>query len=88
MTQYRADGLIIATPTGSTAYSMSAGGPITDPRIKCICVTPICPHSLMARPLIFPDSAVIEVKNISDREKNLFLTIDGRMNYELFRASG
>ena len=86
VTQYRADGLIIATPTGSTAYSMSAGGPITDPRIKCICVTPICPHSLMARPLIFPDSAVIEVKNISDREKNLFLTIDGRMNYELFRG--
>ncbi|NLW73810.1 MAG: NAD(+)/NADH kinase [Clostridiales bacterium] len=83
---YRADGLIVATPTGSTAYSMSAGGPITDPRLKCICVTPICPHSLSARPLIFPDSAVLDVRNITDRERNLFLTIDGRINYELLRG--
>ncbi len=83
---YRADGLIIATPTGSTAYSMAAGGPITDPRLKCFCVTPICPHSLTARPLIFPDSAVLDVKNICERERNLFLTIDGRINYELFRG--
>ncbi len=86
VTTYRADGLIIATPTGSTAYSMAAGGPITDPRLKCLCVTPICPHSLTARPLIFPDDAVLDVKNICDREKNLFLTIDGRINYELYRG--
>jgi NAD+ kinase len=86
VTTYRADGLIIATPTGSTAYSMAAGGPITDPRLKCFCVTPICPHSLTARPLIFPDSAVLDVKNICERERNLFLTIDGRINYELFRG--
>lgn len=80
---YRSDGMIIATPTGSTAYSLAAGGAIVDPRLNCFCVTPICPHSLYARPLIFPDSAHIEVKNICQREKTLFLTVDGRVNYEL-----
>ena len=80
---YRSDGMIIATPTGSTAYSLAAGGAIVDPRLECVCVTPICPHSLYARPLIFPDSASIEVKNVCQREKTLFLTIDGRVNYEL-----
>ncbi len=85
VTTYRADGLIIATPTGSTAYSMSAGGPVADPRVKCLCVTPICPHSLGARPLIFPDSATLEVRNICQREKMLYLTVDGRTNCELYR---
>lgn len=85
ITNYRADGLIVSTPTGSTAYSMSAGGAIADPRVKCLCVTPICPHSLIARPLVFPDDAEIEVKNVSVREKSLYLTIDGRSNFELYR---
>ena len=85
VTTYRADGLIVATPTGSTAYSMSAGGPVADPRVKCLCVTPICPHSLAARPLIFPDSATLEVRNICQREKMLYLTVDGRSNCELYR---
>ncbi len=80
---YRSDGMIISTPTGSTAYSLAAGGAIIDPRVSCLCVTPICPHSLYARPLIFPDSASIEVKNNCPREKTLFLTVDGRVNYEL-----
>ncbi len=85
VTTYRADGLIIATPTGSTAYSMSAGGAIVDPRVSCFCATPICPHSFVARPLIFSDDAVLEVRNICVREKMLYLTVDGRMNFELYR---
>ncbi len=85
VTTYRADGLIIATPTGSTAYSMSAGGAIVDPRVPCICVTPICPHSFAARPLIFSDLSTLDVRNICVREKMLYLTVDGRMNFELYR---
>ena len=84
VSEYRADGIVIATPTGSTAYSLSAGGPIVDPKLSCFCVTPICPHSLVARPLVFPDSAILEVKNICVREKNLHLTVDGRATFDLF----
>jgi len=84
VTTYRADGLIVSTPTGSTAYSMSAGGAIIDPRAACVCVTPICPHSFTARPLIFSDSSMLEIKNICTREKKLYLTVDGRMNFEFY----
>lgn len=86
VTTYRADGLIIATPTGSTAYSMSAGGAIVDPTVPCFCVTPICPHSFAARPLIFPDRSVLEIRNICAREKMLYLTVDGKMSFELLRG--
>jgi NAD+ kinase len=82
---YRADGLIVCTPTGSTAYSMSAGGPITDPRLSCFCVTPVCPHMMNARPILFPDDVILEVKHICKREKALYLTLDGRTNYELLK---
>ena len=84
VSEYRADGLVVATPTGSTAYSLSAGGPIIDPKLSCFCVTPICPHSLVARPLIFPDTAVLEVKNTCVRERVLHLTVDGRATFDLF----
>lgn len=81
---YRADGLVVATPTGSTAYSLSAGGPIVDPKLSCFCVTPICPHSLLARPLIFPDTAQLKIKNVCNREKVLNLTLDGRVTFDLY----
>ncbi len=81
---YRADGLVIATPTGSTAYSLSAGGPVIDPRLSCICVTPVCPHSLLARPTIFPDTAMLKVKNVCVREKVLHLTVDGKATAQMY----
>lgn len=83
---YRADGIIVSTPTGSTAYSMSAGGPIIDPKLASLCVTPICPHSLTTRPMLFRDDAVLEIKNVCQREKMLFLTVDGRQNIEVYRG--
>ena len=81
---YRADGLVVATPTGSTAYSLSAGGPIVDPRLSCICVTPVCPHSLLARPTIFPDTARLKVRNICVREKVLHMTVDGKATFDMY----
>ena len=85
VTSYRADGLIVSTPTGSTAYAMSAGGSIADPKVKCMLVTPICPHSFIARQLIFSDETSLRIKNVSVREKSLMLTLDGKTNCELFR---
>lgn len=85
VTTYRSDGLIISTPTGSTAYAMSAGGSIVDPKVKCTLVTPICPHSFVARQLIFPDETNIKIKNVSVREKFLSLTLDGKTNCDIYR---
>ena len=84
ISSYRADGLVVATPTGSTAYSLSAGGPIVDPKLSCFCVTPVCPHSLLARPLVFPDTSELGVKNICVREKVLHLTLDGRVTFDMY----
>lgn len=75
---YRADGLIIATPTGSTAYSLSAGGPIIFPTVAALCITPICPHTLTARPVIVSDSSIITIINRGDNSST-YLTIDGQV---------
>jgi NAD+ kinase len=77
LTTYRSDGLIIATPTGSTAYSLAAGGPILYPTLGCIVVTPICPHVLTNRPLVLPDGKSIRVTLKNDSEK-VYLTVDGQ----------
>ena len=75
--RYRADGLIVSSPTGSTAYSLSAGGPILHPAVGAYIVTPICPHMLSDRPLVVPDSSCIEVRLNGDTE-SVYLTIDGQ----------
>ena len=75
---YRADGLIISTPTCSTAYSMSAGGPIIDPLTESFCITPICSHSLSAKPILLGADNVITLKAFSKKRTDIFLTVDGR----------
>ena len=75
---YKADGLIISTPTGSTAYSLSAGGPIIFPSVPAICITPICPHMLTNRPVLVPETSVIRVISRSP-DDSVFLTIDGQV---------
>lgn len=73
-----ADGMILAAPTGSTAYSMSAGGPILDPCLNCICATPICPQTMNNRPVIFSGDSTLEFRNIVTRGNTAFLSIDGQ----------
>lgn len=80
--RYRADGLVVATPTGSTAYSLSAGGPIVHPTVEAIAITPICPHTLTDRPVVVRDSAVIEVKFTGTAE-SVLLTLDGQTGVAL-----
>ncbi|MEO8593166.1 MAG: NAD(+)/NADH kinase [Candidatus Solibacter sp.] len=79
--RYKADGLIIATPTGSTAYSLSAGGPIIFPSVPTICMTPICPHMLTNRPVLVPETSVIRVT--SRGPDGIYLTIDGQVGMSI-----
>jgi NAD+ kinase len=82
VTSFRADGLIMATPTGSTAYSLSAGGPILYPTMDCVILTPICPHTLTNRPIVLPAGARIEVALKSPAE-DVFLTLDGQVGFSM-----
>jgi NAD+ kinase len=82
VSSYRADGMIVATPTGSTAYSLSAGGPVLMPGVNAFVVTPVAPHSLTHRPLVVPDSAVVEILLRSDEEV-AYLSLDGQPGLDL-----
>ena len=76
---YRADGIIVSTPTGSTAYCMSAGGPIIDPGLECICAIPVCPYMCVnSGAVVFSDSSVIEVEFTADKINEAFCTVDGK----------
>lgn len=77
---FRADGLIVSTPTGSTAYNLSAGGPIIYPTMRAVVITPICPHMLTNRPIVLPDHLDIEIRIVT-REQEVFLTLDGQEGF-------
>jgi NAD+ kinase len=79
---FRADGLIVSTPTGSTAYNLSAGGPVIFPSMNAIVITPICPFTLSNRPIVVPDSAIIELRLKTDNE-DVALTLDGQVGFPL-----
>lgn len=83
VTTFRADGLIISTPTGSTAYNLSAGGPILYPTIETFVLTPICPFTLTNRPIIVPDSAVVNIEMGRESEETVVLTFDGQVGFDL-----
>jgi NAD+ kinase len=82
VSSYRADGMIVATPTGSTAYSLSAGGPVLMPTVKALVITPVAPHSLTHRPLVVPDSVEIEILLRSESEV-AYLSLDGQPGLDL-----
>jgi NAD+ kinase len=82
LTTFRADGLIISTPTGSTAYNLSAGGPVLYPTIESFILTPICPFTLTNRPIILPDSHVIRIRLTKESEESVSLTFDGQLGFD------
>jgi NAD+ kinase len=82
LTTYRADGLIVSTPTGSTAYSLAAGGPVIHPAVPAIILTPICPFTLTNRPLIVPDPVCIKI-NLKKKSSDIMLTLDGQAGLDI-----
>jgi NAD+ kinase len=86
LTTFKADGLIVSTPTGSTGYSMSAGGPIIHPLMSCIVITPICPHTLTNRPIVVTDESVISVTIAASFDEKVYLTLDGQVGFELYEG--
>ena len=83
MTTLIGDGIIISTPTGSTAYNMSAGGSIVQSNCACFCVTPLAPHSLSFRPLIVPVATKISLKKPADNRNTAWVSMDGATRFEL-----
>jgi NAD+ kinase len=79
---FRADGLIVSTPTGSTAYNLSAGGPVIFPSMNAVVITPICPFTLSNRPIVVPDDAVIELR-LKTQQEDVALTLDGQVGFPL-----
>src|SRR5919198_1638875 len=82
VTTYKSDGVIVATPTGSTAYSLSAGGPIVHPMVDCMIVTPICPHALTQRPIVIPSERVVHF-DLKETAEDVYLTLDGKAGHVL-----
>ena len=82
---YQADGLIVSTPTGSTAYSLSNGGPIIVPQTRTLCLTPVAPHSLNIRPIVISDKSVVRLE-VESRSHNYLIAIDGR-SYTMHEGS-
>jgi NAD+ kinase len=83
VTRVKADGLIVATPTGSTAYNLAAGGPIVQPAVDALVLTPIAPHMLTNRPIVIPAGSVVRVQPMMDERDELYVTFDGQAGYQL-----
>jgi NAD+ kinase len=83
VTRVKADGLIVATPTGSTAYNLAAGGPIVQPVVDALVLTPIAPHMLTNRPIVIPAHSLVRVQPIMDERDELYVTFDGQAGYKL-----
>jgi len=83
VTSVRADGLIVASPTGSTAYNLAAGGPIVHPAVDAMVLTPIAPHTLSNRPIVIPGSCTVHVRPVMDARDEVFVTFDGQLGFPL-----
>ena len=79
----RSDGIVFSTPTGSTAYALSAGGPIVEPLMECIQLTPICPHSLFSRTMLFSPDRKLEIRHFSNEKADVYFSVDGKQEFKV-----
>ena len=84
ITNMRSDGLIVATPTGSTAYSLAAGGPVVSPENSCFVITPICPHSLVNRSIVYSADKKLKITVCNDKNNTAYVSIDGEQSIPVF----